>query len=127
MQSYYLFLENLNNLNLDKNTIIDIKLYHSVQRKDRNRNSLVKVINCPQDAYIIFTGATSYRDINSYIFEGMFSSSDTVYFVVSHYFVPAGMYIIDDLKFDKVKAFISVGIDNSYGYLHFGNVRKLNK
>ncbi|MDO5858614.1 hypothetical protein Q2490_15115 [Myroides odoratimimus] len=104
---------------------VEIRLYHSVERKNRNKNSLVMVINYSLDDYIVFTGDSYYRDLNEYIFKDLSSSTSNVHFVVPHHGGAAGKFMLDNLKFQKGKAFISVGKDNSYGHPNIDYVRDL--
>ncbi|MDR0229872.1 MAG: hypothetical protein LBI72_12540 [Flavobacteriaceae bacterium] len=109
---------------------ISIDLFHSVNRLDRNRNSLIMTIRyenkgSSESNYVIFTGDCYYRDLNNYVFPTLYSNINDVELIVPHHGGAAGYYTLSNLIFRKGNAIISVG-KNKYGHPLSNYIRELN-
>ncbi|MFM9402741.1 hypothetical protein ACKLNQ_12480 [Myroides odoratimimus] len=92
-----------------------LSLYHSVERKNRNKNSLILVLNYSVNDYVIFTGDSYYRDLDNYVLSGLDPNMNNIYLIVPHHGGAAGKFMLNNLSFKTAEAFISVG-KNHYGH-----------
>jgi len=112
--------------------LICLDLFHSVNKADRNKNSLVLVLKYQNKAsinnYVVFTGDCHYSDLDKFILSTLDFPLNEVYLVVPHHGGGAGKFILDNLNLPngKGEAIISVG-HNPYGHPLLGNIMDLRK